>query len=223
MMTKTTVNVVSLYDLITNNLMLIIAIIYYIIVLYTNNNYINLLNELIYQVDIKEFKWLETIKIITQISQNIHFIEIIIIFIFYNFTFNSKQDIQKNNSTTIILNWYIWNIIITLINEYYLIFDDSYSEYTSLNNNYEKTNNKSLLCNKFPNNCYQIEKVHQLIRIFCLILFIGIPLYFVLGFCILYFIDLYNNYFTIIVNWCKNYKIEIISKTITEENNIDKI
>ena len=42
-----------------------------------------------HNIDSKEFEWLKTFRTVFYLSQNIHFLEIIIIFIFYNFTFNN--------------------------------------------------------------------------------------------------------------------------------------
>jgi hypothetical protein len=131
MVTKTSVINISLYDLICNNLMLIIAMVYYGIVLYTNNSNIKVIDELLPILDIKEFQWLETAKLTINIAQNIHILELIILFVSYNFTSNTSN-IIGNNSLIIILNWYICNIINTCINVYYLHSDNRFTKYNNL-------------------------------------------------------------------------------------------
>jgi hypothetical protein len=217
---KTSVNIISLYDLICNNLMLIIAIVYYGVVLYTNNNNIKLLDEILPILDIKEFQWLETSKVTINISQNIHLLELIILFVSYNFTSNTPKSIG-NNSLIIMMNWFICNIINTCINTYHLHSD---IRFTSYNNLFGKE--RLTIINSFNNKFHEQYFIIELIEIqnyVCIIIFIGLPLTII--FLILYKLlvehCIYHTsqkYISKLITWTKEYKIQIINKIEVEED-----
>jgi hypothetical protein len=229
MVTKTSVMNISLYDLIRNNLMLIVAILYYGIVLYTNNNNIKLLDEILPNLNIKEFQWLETSKLTINVSQNIHLLELIILFVSYNFTSNTSTSIG-NNSLIIILNWYVCNIINTCINVYYLDLDNRFTKYNNLIGK-ERLTVINSFHNNFPKQYFTIGLIETQYYV-CFVIFILFPS-FILAITL---IDLLVNkciipciyhaskiYMSKIITWTKEYKIQIINKIEVEEDVNQKV
>jgi hypothetical protein len=219
MITKTTINIVTLYDLFINNIILLISLVYYFIVFYSNSNDITIIDKFLSTINIQQLKWFETLRLTINISQNIHLLEIIVLFCRYKFIFDNNENDVNNNISFIILNWIINNTLLSSVNVYYLFYDTNYrtnlstteSEFISFLN----TN-----CNKITNSCFYLNTIVFKNNIFTII-FTIFPLIIIVFITWLIFWHIVYILTCILVDWCKKYKIKIINKKEVNEN--DKV
>ena len=125
MQTKTTVKVISLYDLIANNTLLIFAILHHIFILSFNNHSIQYIDHI--KLDFPEYqKIFEEIHLNLEICQVITLFTIFLIYLASNFTYLSKQFSLEQIRVGIMVSSFTTKMTVTLYQLYHHYDKDFY-------------------------------------------------------------------------------------------------
>jgi hypothetical protein len=188
MQTKTAIKVISLYDLIANNLLVIFATLHHIIILAFNYYSIEYLDKLI--IDFPEYyKQFEEIQFNMEICQ--------MITIFTAFSLYFKINIFVYNSNQIRFGIMCISGIVKVIYTLFQLY-----HYSDNHNNYRNKPALGLM--------YLIIELSYLFRILFIIMFCVIPL-------LIYSSIYLDKIFNYLQNWAKKYTFTYVEQTIVEK------
>ena len=194
MQTKTTVKVISLYDLIANNTLLIFAILHHIFILSFNNHSIEYIDHV--KLDFPEYqKIFDEIHLNLEICQIITLFTIFLIYLASNFTYLFKQFTLEQIRIGIMGTSFITKMIVTL-----------YQLYHHYDKNFYK------IINAEKDLALTVIDLSYMFRIVSLIVGIIILLLFSIGFCLDKLLPRINHF-------AKNFKFTYIEHTLGDEKN----